>query len=98
MPDVAQYSAIGFDIDMCLVRYQIIPITRLSFNAFMSSLVADKQYPKEMLDLSEEDMAIALNYCILDLEFGNLLKLGENKEVLRAYHGFTRLSQSEVTE
>lgn len=79
---------------MCLVRYKVIPITKLTYKAFMSTLISEKNYPKELLELTDDDMAISLNYCILDLKNGNLLKLDEDKNVLKAYHGYKQLTTS----
>eukprot|EP00825_Cyclidium_porcatum_P045925 TRINITY_DN7107_c0_g1_i3.p1 TRINITY_DN7107_c0_g1~~TRINITY_DN7107_c0_g1_i3.p1 ORF type:complete len:411 (-),score=53.34 TRINITY_DN7107_c0_g1_i3:461-1693(-) len=98
IPNINQYDALGFDIDMCLVRYKVIPITKLTYKAFMSTLISEKNYPKELLELTDDDMAISLNYCILDLKNGNLLKLDEDKNVLKAYHGYKQLTTSQIIQ
>jgi hypothetical protein len=39
-----------------------------------------------------------MNYQIFDMERGNFLKLGENKEVLAGYRGLTRLTDEQIKE
>lgn len=41
-------------------------------------------------------MQVCLNYGVWDIETGNLLKLGEDKEVLQAMHGKRKLTMDEI--
>lgn len=39
-----------------------------------------------------------MNMCVFDMEKGLLIKLGEDKEVLVAYKGRTKLTESQIKE
>jgi len=42
------------------------------------------------------ELGIASDCCIIDLQNGNTLKISETKTVIRAYHGFQKLSPADL--
>ena len=53
-------------------------------------------YPNEILAFDEQEIGMCLNATVWDVENGNILKIGEGKRVLMAYHGKKRMSQEEI--
>lgn len=53
-------------------------------------------YPKELLAIDEQEIGLCLNAAVWDVENGNVLKIGEGKRVLMAYHGMKLMSQEEI--
>lgn len=48
------------------------------------------------MEINDKIMGTGLNYAVLDIPRGNLIKLGANKEILKAYHGYSELSAEEL--
>lgn len=94
-----KYNAIGFDMDHTLVQYKMVPFLKLVSNAIIKYLINKKNYPKEMLNYKEEKNLRRMAFrAVYDCKNGNLLKLGKQKRILRAYRGFKRLKNSEIRE
>lgn len=55
----------------------------------MQTLVDEKAYPSSLLELQENEMGIGMNYSVIDTGKGTILKIAENKRVLRGYRGFS---------
>ncbi len=53
-------------------------------------------YPKELLAIDEQELGLCWNAAVWDVENGNVLKFGEGKRVLMAYHGMKLMSQEEI--
>jgi len=90
------YDVIGFDIDHCLVQYNVPNLYRMTYHGLVDTLIKDRDYPKSMHELTEEQFNFPMNGAICDFETGCSLKLGADNTILRAYHGFRRLSLEEV--
>ena len=87
-PDLSTYDAIGFEVDNCLVRYHMKPLTKLIIDALLTDLVTEFKYPQEVLQFNYERMlGYYLNYAVWDIERGTVLKLTNNCEVVQAVHG-----------
>ena len=91
-----QYDVIGFDVDHCLVQYNVPNLHAMTYRALSNVLVKERGYPASVQELTPEQLNFPLNALVCDKKTGCLIKLGENKLVLRAYFGFTPLSQAEV--
>ncbi len=92
------YSAIGFDLDHCLVRYRLKDFLPIAYQTLARILVEEKSYPEEILNFGPKEISMMHNGVVIDLITGNILKLGENKLILRGYNGFDRLSQDQLEE
>jgi len=92
------YSAIGFDLDHCLVRYRLKEFLPIAYQTLARILVEEKSYPEEILNFGPKEVSMMHNGVVIDLTTGNILKLGENNIVLRAYNGFDRVSQEKLEE
>ena len=61
MPNLTEdYEAIGFDVDHCLVKYNIDNLSRLIIKSSLEDWHQNCGYPKEILDfdLSKENKEI----------------------------------------
>lgn len=90
------YDVIGFDIDHCLVQYNVPNLNKMTYDVLTNVLISEKGYSAQLKDITEEQLNSPLNSCICDFKTGCLLKLGVDNEILRAYRGFRRLSKEEV--
>lgn len=88
LSSLEKHTSIGFDVDHCLVRYKIKALTLLSYDALMETLVEEKEYPRDLLKISEEELGIGLNYCLIDVEKGTILKMLIGKKIARGYRGY----------
>jgi len=91
-----KYSAIGFDMDHCLVRYKVKELFPLIYKLFAEELVKEKSYPQEMLVFGKKEMCYIMNGLVIDFETGYTLKLGKDKIILRAYYGYEKVSQEDL--
>lgn len=91
LKSVVNHQAIGFDVDHCLVRYKIKALTKLCYSVLSDSLIAKFNYPPTLLDLTDDELGFALNYLIIHLDRGIILKLSEDLTIQRCYRGFTEL-------
>lgn len=78
------YDAIGFDADMCFVKYNVKAFYGLLCKALLEELHEKHNYPKEILNFDyeneeAEDLKIMMNSMVFDYKTGLLLKLGEEK-------------------
>jgi len=62
----------------------------------LQDLFEDFGYPEEVTQFDSTDIDLCLNCCLWDLETGLILKLGDEKKVLRAYKGFEPLSTEDI--
>jgi len=53
-------------------------------------------YPPQIAEYKLEDLSLCLNNAVWDIQRGNLLKLGENKVITRAFHGRKPISPIEI--
>jgi len=90
------YKAIGFDMDHCLVRNRVKEIFPHLCNCLYKVLIDQRGYPSSFYNFGTLERNFFMNGLVIDLKTGNILKLGEQKLVLRAYFGFKRLTQQEI--
>ena len=93
-----KYMAVGFDVDHCLIRYRLSILFPILYKAIARTLVEEKGYPAEMLHFGKKERCFIMNGLVIDCKTGIIVKLGEEKVILRAYYGYERLSQSEIEE
>ena len=94
--DLSQYDAIGFDVDHTLIKYKIKNLVQLVYRGFAQTLVEEKGFPADLLELTEDEAKFASNGLTIDQSTGLIIKLGENKTILRAYYGFQRLTTEQI--
>ena len=82
-------DVIGFDLDHTLVIYNNKNMINLLYSSYSNYLISHKNYPKEISYENNEDFIINFTELglILDCEKGNVLKLSNNKEIIKAFHG-----------
>ncbi len=98
---ILKYQAIGFDMDHTFIRYKLRHFMKHVYQAVAIVLINKHKYPQEVMpiDQEEENRVFGMNFrCIYDHSNGNLLKIGSNHLIMRAFHGFRRLSNPEVVE
>mmetsp|Transcript_13566 Transcript_13566/g.38559 ORF Transcript_13566/g.38559 Transcript_13566/m.38559 type:complete len:470 (+) Transcript_13566:187-1596(+) len=92
---LADFDAIGFDMDHTLARYRMKDFLELVFNSLRRLLVEEQNFPKELLTYPF-DVDFVFKCIVLDLTTGDFLKLSENGHVLRASHGTKPLSSEQI--
>ncbi|XP_048452983.1 5'-nucleotidase domain-containing protein 1 [Rhincodon typus] len=70
----------------------------LIYDSFAQFLVEQRGYDRELMTLTPDCWDFCFKGLLLDLEDGNLLKLGEDGTVLRASHGTRLLTGEEILE
>ncbi|XP_072411750.1 5'-nucleotidase domain-containing protein 1 isoform X3 [Chiloscyllium punctatum] len=91
-------DVIGFDLDHTLCRYNVSDTFALIYDSFAQFLVEQRGYDRELMTLTPDCWDFCFKGLLLDLEDGNLLKLGEDGTVLRASHGTRLLTGEEILE
>lgn len=84
--NLKRINYIGFDMDHTLVRYDSQAFEALAHSMIVKKLVADKDYPKEVLNL-KFDFQRAVRGLVLDKTHGNVLKLSRHGAIRVSYHG-----------
>lgn len=87
-------KAIGFDMDHTLVRYHSDVFEELTFNETIKKLVKELNYPVE-IEKFEFDFLKAVRGLIVDMEYGNILKVSLYNKIKNAYHGGRELTYKE---
>lgn len=77
---------IGFDMDHTLVRYDSEAFEGLAHRIMLEKLVAEKNYPKSVLDL-KFSFDRAIRGLVIDKVRGNVLKLSRHSAIRVSYHG-----------
>ena len=86
--------AIGFDLDHTLAHYDPLPVEELAFDLTKQKLVANKGYPREVLQF-QYDPQWVIRGLVVDKKRGNIFKMDYFNFVSRAIHGLTPLSHDE---
>ncbi|XP_072913534.1 5'-nucleotidase domain-containing protein 1 [Hemitrygon akajei] len=95
---LADCDVIGFDLDHTLCRYNVTSTFALIYDSFAQYLVEQKGYDRKLMTVTPDSWDFCFKGLLLDLEDGNLLKLGEDGTVLRASHGTRILTAEEILE
>ena len=73
LQDLNDYIAIGFDIDHCLIKYQIKNLFPVIYQAFTKYLIEKYDYPLCLASFTKDDVAFIHNSLIIDLVFISFL-------------------------
>jgi len=91
------YDSIGFDLDHTLCRYNLGPMIRLEYQLLADFLVEKRGYDSSIRHRDfQEDRDFVCKGLTLDIERGNLLRLGGEGVVLAASHGTRRMTDEEI--
>lgn len=98
MPNLSKdYEGVGFDVDHCLVKYDVRALVKLLTKLQLKDLFM-KGYPREIMDFNyKTELDFCMNHAVWDIDTGCILKLGENKQILAAMKGRKVLSKKEIT-
>jgi HAD superfamily 5'-nucleotidase-like hydrolase len=88
--NMKQVSAIGFDMDYTLVRYDSAAFEEMTYKAIKSKLCELHAYPAAINDLSFQ-FNLTIRGLVIDKPAGNVLKLSTYSKVKQAYHGLTEM-------
>lgn len=83
-------SAIGFDMDYTLVRYDSFAFEVMTYKEIQKKLVEVKKYP-EIINQLKFKFELAIRGLVIDKPNGNILKLSTYSKVKQAYHGLTEI-------
>ncbi len=88
--NMKQISAIGFDMDYTLVRYDSEAFEEMTYREIKKKLIETKDYPKAINDLKFQ-FNLAIRGLVIDKPMGNILKLSTYSKVKQAYHGLKEM-------
>ncbi len=91
-----KYTAIGFDVDHCIIRYRLKELYPILYKSIATTLVQEKGYPQELLEFTPKEKSYIMNGLIIDYKTGYILKLGKDKVILRAFFGYERVEQKDL--
>lgn len=92
--NLKRIAYLGFDMDHTLVRYNSENFEELAHRTMLHKLVADKGYPKSILELKfSYDRAI--RGLVIDKAKGNVLKLSRYSAIRVSYHGIQPIDYRE---
>ncbi len=92
--NMKRVTHIGLDMDHTLVRYKSKNFEALAHEIMLKKLVADKQYPKDILNL-KFNWHRAIRGLVIDRAKGNILKLSRHTAIRQSYHGTKRIEFAE---
>lgn len=87
-------KAIGFDMDHTLVRYHSDVFEELTFNETIKKLVTELNYPMEVENF-EFNFLKAVRGLVVDMEYGNIIKVSLYNKIKNAFHGGRELTYKE---
>lgn len=90
----SDYDVFGFDLDNCLVRYQVKNMIYHEYGV-LSEYLVNKGYSKDLLKPVDDDFL--QKGLILDFERGNLLRVCPDGSIQKAYHGTREMSNDEIS-
>ena len=96
---ILKYDAVGFDMDHTFIRYKLRSFMKLVYDSTSIYLVNFKLYPQDIFPINEDDSKNKLRMyfrAVFDHKTGNMLKIGANNLIMRAYHGFRPLTREEI--
>jgi len=96
LQNLQEYVGIGFDIDHCLIKYNLPLLFPIVYSAFTKVLIEKHKYPKELASFTDEDRSFIHNALVIDLANHYVIKLGKGKLILRAYFGRKRISDAKL--
>ena len=84
--NMKQISAIGFDMDYTLVRYDLEAFEVMTYKEIKKKLIEVKGYPKIIGDFKFQ-LNLAIRGLVIDKPNGNVLKLSTYSKVKHVMHG-----------
>ena len=87
---------IGFDMDYTLALYRQEEMDALSVKLTIEHLLR-RGYPEYCRDL-KFDASFPVRGLLIDKKHGNVLKMDRFRSVCQGYHGFSPLSEAQLTE
>ncbi|XP_078322782.1 5'-nucleotidase domain-containing protein 1-like [Crassostrea virginica] len=92
---LADYDAIGFDMDHTLAKYKLVNLLNLIYDSFCESLVKNGYNSKIQDNLSTHKDFVCKGL-FLDSKKGNILKLSHDGKILRCSHGTRMMGREEM--
>jgi len=86
---------IGFDMDHTIVRYNLPNLYSMVYDCLVKYLVENENFDKALLEVPIRPEYTAKGL-IIDRKLGNIIKVDENKCVVKATHGLITLTNEEV--
>lgn len=98
MPNLAKdYDVIGFDVDLCLGKYNVMRLVEHTINAQTAFMIEKLGYPAELKsNLPQNYLDYACNSLVWDISNDLILKLGSGKKILKAMRAFENISEEEI--
>jgi hypothetical protein len=86
------YDVIGFEVNHCIAKYNIIETTKLIVEVLLDELYNNLGYPSEILKFNyDKNISVASTNLIWDIDYGTLLKIANQCEITHAILGNEKL-------
>ncbi|EDV39505.1 uncharacterized protein Dana_GF10066 [Drosophila ananassae] len=92
---LGHYDIVGFDLDGTLLRYNLREMSALIYDVLKQFLVEQRGYKSDLL-AQPLDVDFLQKGLFLDGPRGNVLKLSNEAEIMRATHGTRLLTDEEI--
>lgn len=93
----SDYDCIGFDLDHTLLWYNVTNMVELEYNAMAKYMVEEKHYcAKFLYQPLSKDLNFLLKGLIIDMEKGNILRINNCGEIIKATHGTKLMTSNEI--
>lgn len=93
----SDYDCIGFDLDHTLLWYNVTNMVELEYNAMAKFLVEEKNYCAKTLYKSlSNDLNFLIKGLIIDMDRGNILRINNCGEIIKASHGTKFMTTDEI--
>ena len=91
---MADYDAIGFDMENCFIKYHTYEMVRMLVKTMLQSLVEDfTGYPKDIIDFNfKKNLGVCINNGVWDIAHGTILKITEHRRITHGVSGFRNLT------
>jgi hypothetical protein len=97
-PNLLEYDAIGFDLDHCLVKYNVDALTALLIEGHLDELHQFKGYPVEITHFKYDTINLATKSTVWDIKTGAVLRLTEGAEITHAVLGYHVLQREQINK
>ncbi|XP_046456839.1 5'-nucleotidase domain-containing protein 1-like [Daphnia pulex] len=94
---IRHYDCVGFDMDHTLCRYRLGAVFEMEYQALADYLIREKGYDARLKRPLAEDANFLHKGIVMDVDFGNFVKLSADGRVLRASHGTRVMTDAEIT-
>ena len=96
-PDLLkQYDVIGFTVENCLVKYNIVDLTATIVRDLLDKFHKKGYHERVKFFDYRKHLSLALNGGVWDIKHGTIIRLAEGCVVTHAIRGYNKLTIQEI--